>query len=154
MFQIFAQLIELRPAPLPAMYMAIFPPLLAPLFWERHGNVPALVRLLRAYMAKAAAEIVAQGHLQVRAAPVIVEGYVAEVLPGYMGYQCGRAQAVLGVFQKLVASKAHDQEGFRLLGAVATHVPLPALSPFLPTVRALHFALVHGSRGPVCWACR
>ncbi len=67
-FQIFAQLIELRPAPLPAMYMGIFPPLLSPVFWERHGNVPALVRLLRAYMAKAAAEIVAQGHLQARAA--------------------------------------------------------------------------------------
>lgn len=48
----------------------------------------------------------------------------------------GCVQAVLGVFQKLVASKAHDHEGFRLLGAVTTHVPLPALSPFLPTVRA------------------
>ena len=68
MFQIFAQLIELRPAPLPAMYLGLFPPLLSPVFWERHGNVPALVRLLRAYMAKAAAEIVAQGHLQARAA--------------------------------------------------------------------------------------
>ena len=50
---------------------------------------------------------------------------------------CLCVQAVLGVFQKLVASKAHDHEGFRLLGAVTTHVPLPALSPFLPTVRAL-----------------
>ena len=47
-FQIFAQLIETRPAPLPAAYMAIFPPLLSPLFWERPGNVPALVRLLQA----------------------------------------------------------------------------------------------------------
>ena len=46
-FQIFAQLIETRPAPLPASYMAIFPPLLSPLFWERPGNVPALVRLLQ-----------------------------------------------------------------------------------------------------------
>ena len=47
MFQIFAQLIELRPAPLPESYMQIFPPLLTPLFWERSGNVPALVRLLQ-----------------------------------------------------------------------------------------------------------
>jgi len=47
-FQIFAQLIETRPAPLPPAYMAIFPPLLSPLFWERPGNVPALVRLLQA----------------------------------------------------------------------------------------------------------
>ena len=73
-FQIFAQLIELRQAPLPATYMAIFPPLLTPVFWERHGNVPALVRLLRAYMAKASAEIVQQGHLQVRWRPHLVSG--------------------------------------------------------------------------------
>lgn len=73
-FQIFAQLIELRPAPLPATYMAIFPPLLTPVFWERHGNVPALVRLLRAYMAKAGAEIVQQGHLQVRWRPHLGSG--------------------------------------------------------------------------------
>ena len=80
-FQIFAQLIELRPAPLPAMYMGIFPPLLSPVFWERHGNVPALVRLLRAYLAKAASEIVAQGHLQARTSlwPFWVGGAVCDI---------------------------------------------------------------------------
>jgi hypothetical protein len=166
-FQIFAQLIELRPAPLPATYLAIFPPLLAPVFWERHGNVPALVRLLRAYMAKAAAEIVAQGHLQACGPPRRLETCQAQLLslpsgrclyrgalrprPGHRRQGAvpsvptvlrrrRRArrparQAVLGVFQKLVASKAQDHEGFRLLGAVAAHAPLPALSPFLPTVR-------------------
>ena len=48
-FQIFSQLIELRsgPGPLPAIYLQIFPPLLMPIFWERSGNVPALVRLLQ-----------------------------------------------------------------------------------------------------------
>ena len=45
--QVFAQLIELRAKPLPAIYMAIFPPLLSPVFWERSGNVPALVRLIQ-----------------------------------------------------------------------------------------------------------
>ena len=65
MFQIFAQLIELRPAPLPATYMAIFRPLLAPVFWERPGNIPALTRLLQAYCAKAMAEITQQGLLEV-----------------------------------------------------------------------------------------
>lgn len=64
-FQIFAQLIELRPAPLPAVYMSIFKPLLAPLFWERPGNVPALTRLLQAFCSKAMAEIMQQGHLEV-----------------------------------------------------------------------------------------
>lgn len=65
MFQILAQLIELRPAPLPAAYTAIFKGLLAPLFWERPGNVPALTRLLQAYCAKAMQEITQGGHLEV-----------------------------------------------------------------------------------------
>ena len=66
-FQIFAQLIELRPAPLPETYMAIFRPLLAPVFWERPGNIPALTRLLQAYCRKAMKEITQQGLLEVNA---------------------------------------------------------------------------------------
>eukprot|EP00955_Chlamydomonas_euryale_P098806 365171-Chlamydomonas_euryale.AAC.10 len=46
-FQVFAQLIELHSKPLPAVYMQIFPPLLSPVFWERSGNIPALVRLIQ-----------------------------------------------------------------------------------------------------------
>lgn len=47
-FQIFAQLIELHPMELPAFYMStLFQPLLAPMFWERAGNVPALSRLMQ-----------------------------------------------------------------------------------------------------------
>ena len=48
-FQVFAQLIELRAKPLTAVYMQIFPPLLSPVFWERSGNVPALVRLIQVH---------------------------------------------------------------------------------------------------------
>jgi hypothetical protein len=67
-FQIFAQLIELRAAPLPAVYMSIFRPLLTPVFWERSGNVPALTRLVCAYLNKAGPDVIAVGHLQVRGA--------------------------------------------------------------------------------------
>ena len=65
MFQIFSQLIELRPAPLPSIYLDILPPLLTHILWERPGNIPALVRLIRAYLSKAAAQIVQQGLLTV-----------------------------------------------------------------------------------------
>jgi exportin-2 (importin alpha re-exporter) len=41
--------------------MMIFPPLLNPMFWERPGNIPALTRLLVAYLTKAGQEIVAGG---------------------------------------------------------------------------------------------
>ena len=66
LFQIFAQLIELRSRPLPEVYLTqIFPLLLRAVFWERLGNVPALTRLLEAFLDKASSEIVQRGHLQV-----------------------------------------------------------------------------------------
>jgi hypothetical protein len=43
-------------------------------------------------------------------------------------------QGVLGIFQKLVASKAHDQEGFRILVGLITHMPPETLQPYMPTV--------------------
>ena len=61
--------------------MALFPPLLSPVLWERSGNVPALVRLLQAYLQKAHSAIVTGNHLA----------------------------AILGVFQKLTASKVRAQ---------------------------------------------
>ena len=64
-FQIFSQLIELRAAPLPSIYLDILPPLLTHILWERPGNIPALVRLIRAYLSKAATQIVQQGLLTV-----------------------------------------------------------------------------------------
>ena len=46
-FQIFAQLIELRPPPVAPVYMQLLPGLLSPTFWERSGNIPALIRLVQ-----------------------------------------------------------------------------------------------------------
>ena len=46
-FQLLALLLETRPLPLPPVYMAVFPALIAPALWERPANVPALVRLLQ-----------------------------------------------------------------------------------------------------------
>jgi len=37
--------------------MGIFPALLMPAYWELTGNVPALVRLLGAYLRKDAAKV-------------------------------------------------------------------------------------------------
>lgn len=119
-FQVFAQLIELRSRPLPAIYMQIFPPLLSPVFWERSGNVPALVRLIQAYLSKAGDEVVKGGHL----------------LP------------LLGVFQKLVASKAHDHEGFFILGALVNEggLPLADVDQYLATIWNLLFSRLQTSR--------
>lgn len=108
-FQVLSQLIELRPAPLPAPYLALFPPLLAPVLWERPGNVPALVRLLQAYLARAPAQVLAGGHLS----------------------------SVLGVFQRLNASRTHDHEGFFVLNSLVEFLDADAWGQHLPAVWGL-----------------
>jgi len=123
-FQIFAQLIESRSSvngivvQLPETYYTILPPLLTPLFWERPGNIPALVRLVEAYLTVSAPEIVKSGHLQ----------------------------AVLGVFQKLLSSKAHGHEAFYILNALVTHVDLASLTQYLPHIWGLLFQKLQSAR--------
>jgi exportin-2 (importin alpha re-exporter) len=101
--------------------MAIFPPLLTPIYWERAGLVPALTRLLTTYLTKAGGDIVAAGHLT----------------------------GVLGVFQKLIASKANDQYGFALLTSIIETLPLEGYQQYLGTIWGLLFSRlqVRQSRG-------
>jgi exportin-2 (importin alpha re-exporter) len=80
----------------PDAYKALLPPLLTPTLWEQKGNIPALVRLLRAFLS--------------RGAQAIVD---ANQLP-----------PMLGVFQHLIASKANDTYGFELLEALFEFIPL------------------------------
>jgi len=117
-FQVLAQLVELRPRPLPPAYLALFPPLLSPLLWERSGNVPALVRLLQAYLAAAPAELVAAGQLE----------------------------RVLGVFQKLNASRMHDHEGFFVLNALVESLDAAAWQTHMPTIWSLLLQRLQHSR--------
>lgn len=42
---------------------------------------------------------------------------------------------MLGIFQKLVASKAHDLEGFKIMEALMDNLPPDALQPYIKTVR-------------------
>lgn len=78
-FQILAQLLSSRRvmSGLSDAYRALFPPLLSPVLWERKGNVPGLTELYIAYISRGMTEIAAGGHLT----------------------------GILGVFQKLLASK-------------------------------------------------
>ena len=47
---------------------------------------------------------------------------------------CIFLQAVLGTFQKLVAGRAHDHEGFKLLQAVVEYIPDETMTKYLPEV--------------------
>ncbi|CAH0717735.1 unnamed protein product, partial [Brenthis ino] len=68
-------------------YAALLPCLVAPPLWERAANVRPLVRLLCAYVLHCSDLVLASGKLN----------------------------AMLGVFQKLIASKTNDHEGFYLI---------------------------------------
>ena len=100
-FQLLAQILEFRPegAGLGEAYTSLFAPLLTPTLWERKGNVPALSRLLTAYLSKGANELAS--HLL----------------------------GILGVFQKLVSSKANEAYAFDLLRGIVTYMPQEAFMP-------------------------
>ncbi|GAA5874339.1 hypothetical protein JCM16303_005817 [Sporobolomyces ruberrimus] len=105
-FQILSQLLETHPpSDMPDSYKVLLPPLLTPTLWESRGNIPALVRLLRAFLTRGANQIVAAG----------------QVTP------------MLGIFQHLIQSKANDQYGFELLEALLECVPLANISQYLST---------------------
>jgi exportin-2 (importin alpha re-exporter) len=95
-FQILAQLFEYHMEPgVPALYQPLLAPLLMPSLWESHGNVPALVRLLQAYLSHGGESIASSNQLP----------------------------AFLGIFQKLIASRLNDHHGFDLLLSIFQHVP-------------------------------
>lgn len=59
-FQIMAQLLEFRSS-VTDTYRALFPAFLAPALWENHGNCPALVRVIEAYLEKGGAGFFVEG---------------------------------------------------------------------------------------------
>ncbi len=103
-FQILSQLLELHPAgELPDSYQVLLPPLLTPTLWESRGNIPALVRLLRAFLSRGAASIVANNQLT----------------------------PMLGVFQHLIQSRTNDLYGFELLEALFEFIPLEVMKQYM-----------------------
>ena len=117
-FQILSLLLEVRPSPVPAAYMVVYPLLLTPTLWERQGNVPALVRLLQAFIQKAPEQVTKDDRLP----------------------------SLLGVFQKLIASKTNDHEGFYLLGSLVEHVAPTALNAHLKNILTVLFQRLQGSK--------
>ncbi|KAF2688443.1 Cse1-domain-containing protein [Lentithecium fluviatile CBS 122367] len=106
-FQLFAALLEANPAgPLPDYYRSLFEAVILPGAWEARGNVPALSRLLIAMIPREAQNIVARNQVV----------------------------AILGIFQKLVSSKASETYSFDLIEAIIANIPLAALQPYFVTI--------------------
>ncbi|KAF5296580.1 hypothetical protein FQR65_LT10233 [Abscondita terminalis] len=118
-FQLLSMLMELTPTgSIPEPYMQLLPCLLAPVLWERPANISPLVRLLCAFLTQAAPQVIAQDKLA----------------------------GLLGVFQKLIASKTNDHEGFYLMQHVIQHVPMEALQPYHKQIFFLLFQRLSSSK--------
>lgn len=96
-FQILSLLLEVREqiGTIPEPYWELFPCLLAPELWERSGNVTPLIRLVSAFIKMGSQKISSLNKLN----------------------------PILGVFQKMIASKHNDHEGFYLLQNLVLYYP-------------------------------
>ncbi|KAH9814533.1 Cse1-domain-containing protein [Melampsora americana] len=117
-FQILSQMLEMHVNDLPEYYVSLLQPLLTPNLWEVRGNIPALVRLLKAYLSVGS--------------KWIVEG--------------NWVSGMLGVFQKLIGSKVNDQYGFELLQALFKHIPMEHLSSYLRNVFVILLTRLQASK--------
>ncbi|RAL50876.1 hypothetical protein DM860_005232 [Cuscuta australis] len=110
-FQLLAQLVELNRPPIPKHYMQIFDILLLPDSWKKSANVPALVRLLQAFLRKAPSEL----------------------------NQNGRLSNVLGIFNTLIVSPSTDEQGFYVLNTVIENLGFDVVSPYVRHIWAALF---------------
>lgn len=94
------------------------PELLGPTLWERAANIRPLTGLLQTYIEKDAQTIVSQNKL----------------LP------------LLGVFQKLISSKATDHEGLALLQSMISHIQPNVLDTHIRQIFLLCFQRLSGSK--------
>jgi exportin-2 (importin alpha re-exporter) len=118
-FQIMSLMLELHSeGNVPEPYMALFSFLLVPLLWERPANIHPLVRLLQAFISRGPAQVVGQD----------------------------RITGLLGVFQKLIASKTNDHEGFYLLQSMVEHLPAEALASYIKQVFIVLFQRLTSSK--------
>ncbi|CAO2577634.1 CSE1L [Lemmus lemmus] len=119
-FQVMSLLLETHKNDIPSSYMALFPHLLQPVLWERTGNIPALVRLLQAFLERGSSTIASAA---------------ADKIPG-----------LLGVFQKLIASKANDHQGFYLLNSIIEHMPPESVDQYRKQIFILLFQRLQSSK--------
>lgn len=117
--QILTKVLAIQPlTTFPTAYEQLFQPILSPSLWEPRGNVPALVGLLKISLVHGA-DFICKSQL---------------------------LQALLGVFQNLLASKSRDIHGFALLEYIMVYVPPEALEPFLNQISQLILLRLQSSR--------
>ena len=120
-FQLLAALLEANPSgSLSEHYQTLLQPngILNPGLWAIKGNIPALVRLLSAIIPRGASSVITNEQLQ----------------------------AMLGIFQQLVAMKANEAYGFELLESIITSFPPSALSEYWVNIFQILLTRLHSSK--------
>ncbi|XP_047053663.1 exportin-2-like [Lolium rigidum] len=102
-FQIFAQLVNLSQPPLSQNYMQLFGVLLSNATWDRPPCVPALVRLLRAFLRK---------------------------IPNELNQE-GRLPNILVIFRSLVSRASTEDSAFYMLNTLVQNVGFDTMSPHI-----------------------
>lgn len=105
-FQVFSQMMVLNAAALPRDYSNLMGPLLTPSIWDKRGYIPSMVQFLDVYVRKNPAGVI----------------------------EANQLEAILGVFQKLLASKATDHHGLQLLDSVLETYDLGTLSQYMNSI--------------------
>lgn len=110
-FQILAQVLAATPMSqgLSPNYVQLIRPLMSPSVWELRGNIPGLVSLLQGIVLHGGNTIIESGNL----------------VP------------LLGVFQKLIASKVNDGYGLGLLDYILYSIPSPGMKDYLNQIAVL-----------------
>jgi len=110
--QLLSLLLECNPAPqIPDNYLSLLTYLVQPQFWEKSGNILPMIRFLKSFIRKSPQQICSSGKLE----------------------------AILGIFQKLVASRVNDHEGIDLLQCLFTQLPAEALQNYVKQIFMLLF---------------
>eukprot|EP01125_Pyxidicula_operculata_P020129 TRINITY_DN7376_c0_g1_i1.p1 TRINITY_DN7376_c0_g1~~TRINITY_DN7376_c0_g1_i1.p1 ORF type:complete len:982 (+),score=267.58 TRINITY_DN7376_c0_g1_i1:342-2948(+) len=117
-FQLMSFFIELRAGKLSVVYEQLLPQLIAPVMWEQQGNVPALSRLIEAYLA-----------------------YGSEFI-----MRTNMLTGILGVYQKLVSSKVNDYLAFYLLQSLVESFNPIDFKPYMSEIFKLVFLRLQGSK--------
>ncbi|RLV92555.1 Importin alpha re-exporter [Spathaspora sp. JA1] len=114
--QILAFLLENYSGPIPNTFVNLIEPLLSPTVWAYKGNIPGITRLL--------ISIINHDHTV----------FDSNLLP------------LLGVFQKLIASKINDGYGFDLLESILLNIQIEKLQPHLNVIITLLLRRLSDSR--------
>ncbi|PWY72351.1 Cse1-domain-containing protein [Aspergillus heteromorphus CBS 117.55] len=118
-FQLFAALLEANPSgSLPDYYQNLIAPILMPVMWESKGNIPALVRLLSGIIPRGSQYII----------------------------QNEQIGPILGIFQKLLSTKANEGYGFDLLEAVVTGFPSALLEQYFVSIMQIILTRLQNSK--------